>query len=790
MSQDARDHKRPRSILFGYTRFHLAVLLGLFGLITTRAHLANASSPTYTMADLHLYVDARWGRDSNDCETEATACPTIQEAVDKVPKLLRHIVTISVASGNYAGFVLEGFQVNPSFRAGGLGAGLIIQGHTKRLATGTTTKPCNGGGYRPAEVRAPQQLIFDTNVHSTLTDSTQTWIPNDSKLRGRKLCLTSGVAEGECLAIEDNTAHEITLAGYWSDFHYGWFPDRNTPPTPYVVKGVNQYYDGCDIGDAYAITEPDTHLDKAVTLPQGIGGLANGQAKIDPIAAIIVSNVRGGASAGALYAQPADNFEVLISDFDVSRDDPDGHPVRSVAFVDSSDHIGFKYFTTGLHAIPTKWTGLYAGAGLFVFRNSNAWTVQSSYANGTWDPSASSPMIACSRSATADTLVGVFGNVVDDMPAYFGDENVDGTTCHSSVMFGGESIRHTGGNFTLPPDPNSPGKVLGCEGSGSPVAAITFQSAALVHFVGTKINGSRQCPSSYTLLTPMILAACVKLGDVSDLGFGRAYFEGGDFSKCSGSGIKIAGDWMVAFIEPTTSAEGPNGQNRGNAIEATNGAKVYGLYCASNSAPTPPPTPTPGPPPTPVPPARNPCANGGANKLRATDNDLAFDNVGTSFSYDQVLQAAGATITDPQRGGLFTYYNGEGASSTSVVPPTWVSYGHGVVYGFTSPPGDLYRAKPSDHVIAMSSQGPGARVIQIPGKSPAGTDYIIIDSSPIKSAGNSITVMPCVLVQNTGACSPDSGLINGAASVVIPGGVDTVIELVSDGMNYWIVSLR
>ena len=43
-------------------------------------------------------------------------------------------------------------------------------------------------------------------------------------------------------------------------------------------------------------------------------------------------------------------------------------------------------------------------------------------------------MISCSRSATADTVIGVFGNVVDHMPAYFGDQVEDQTTCHSSVI--------------------------------------------------------------------------------------------------------------------------------------------------------------------------------------------------------------------------------------------------------------------------------------------------------------------------------------------------------------------
>src|SRR5262249_55490311 len=149
-------------------------------------------------------------------------------------------------------------------------------------------------------------------------------------------------------------------------------------------------------------SEPATHLNRPVSLPQGIGGKANGQGRLDDIAAIIVSNVHGGASATAGNGQPADNFQILIKDFDVLQDDlpPKGngrgdHPVHSVAFVDSSDHVGFKHFTTGING--GQRPGLYSGSGLFVFRNSTAWTVQSSYSNGNAPTTPSGPMISCSR---------------------------------------------------------------------------------------------------------------------------------------------------------------------------------------------------------------------------------------------------------------------------------------------------------------------------------------------------------------------------------------------------------
>src|ERR1700730_5312964 len=65
----------------------------------------------FTDADLNLYVDTA-GNDANDCTGPgASACATIQGAVDKVPKRIRHNVTITVGIGHFAGAVIEGFSV-------------------------------------------------------------------------------------------------------------------------------------------------------------------------------------------------------------------------------------------------------------------------------------------------------------------------------------------------------------------------------------------------------------------------------------------------------------------------------------------------------------------------------------------------------------------------------------------------------------------------------------------------------------------------------------------------------
>jgi hypothetical protein len=857
-------------------------------LIISFAFLFLAQSyPTQTTAPLDYFVSQSLGDDAKSCTSAQEPCLTIQGALDKIPKRLRHVVTVTVAEGYYKGFVIEGFEVHPSWTPNG--AGLIIQGAAQPVspATGTVAgiaSACVGGGQP------------DPNTHATLTDSNQMWTPNDKKLRGRKLCLTSGGGKDECLAIEDNTEKVITLAGYWDDFHAGW---KN-----------------CTAGDAYEITEPATHLKEAVLVPQGVGGVANGQGNRDPShqtwAAIIVSNVHGGASATAGNDQPADNFQVLLKDFDVLADDWNGgHVVHSVAYVDSSDHVGFKHFTAGTNTLSPnqEHRALYQGSALFTFRNSTAWTVQSSYANGDAPTSPSSPMISCSRSATADTVVGVFGNVVDNMPAYFGDEYEDQTSCHSSVIFGGESIRNSGG------DPHATSQ-----------AAITIQSGALVHFVGTKINGSRvdllnlpactqdsdcskpwdnplnpdaKCNQNEKRCTlPFVFTAdCVRLGDARGAGFGRAYFEGGDFSNCNGTGIKIAGNWAATFVNvPTTSAASPNfvqspglkvglyngtdGANNRFGIEAANGARVFGLDRAAqirkggdavlkgtfvfnldageqgttgdiwweqqtdtlrrmtpqggakivnlglvdfdsitpNSLQN-------------LPYANVPIdgSNNNGNKLVAGDVfavvtnggnhakvkvvtygydltirwmtysapnpvrgkfdplNLTFDNAPTGFSYDQVWYASGQTITEPQRGGLFSLGFGEAVSGTSTVPPNWISFGQGVVYGFTSQSGKCYAAREHDHVIGMVSDD--SRNVTILPNRPAGTHYVVIDTSGSINPANTITVS--VTDDKDNSCTqPRVGLINGAQTAMITPGTNRALEIISDGKNYWIISLK
>lgn len=80
------------------------------------AHLNNDTPhssyvPLKTTADLTYYVDTTNGNDSNDGLTAGTALKTIMAAINKIPQVVNHTVTINVAIGTYnETVILAGFS--------------------------------------------------------------------------------------------------------------------------------------------------------------------------------------------------------------------------------------------------------------------------------------------------------------------------------------------------------------------------------------------------------------------------------------------------------------------------------------------------------------------------------------------------------------------------------------------------------------------------------------------------------------------------------------------------------
>ena len=154
--------------------------------------------PDATTGPLTYYVTAT-GSDTNPC-TLALPCLTINTAVNKIPKRIRHLVTINVGVGNFAGAHLTGFLFEESTTSNRI----IING-TPILATlaggvnaGTATSGSNGDGGL---------------TWGTLTSTGAGWTTND--LHGKVVAIVAGKRVGTSRTIVSNTADTVTITGNW-----------------------------------------------------------------------------------------------------------------------------------------------------------------------------------------------------------------------------------------------------------------------------------------------------------------------------------------------------------------------------------------------------------------------------------------------------------------------------------------------------------------------------------------------------------------------------------------------
>lgn len=180
-------------------------------------------------AALSYFVDAALGNDANTCTASgASACLTIQGATNKIPKLLRDGVTVSIAAGNYAGFLVSGFQFDYGFQQAN--SGILFDGTlaNSTLATGVASGTATGG------------TVGADETFGTLVDSGATWTVND--LTGR-LLTTSNTSVA--VVIESNTSTTITIVG---TAVVGW-----AAPVPGVTT--------------YAVQDSATVITSGATLP-------------------------------------------------------------------------------------------------------------------------------------------------------------------------------------------------------------------------------------------------------------------------------------------------------------------------------------------------------------------------------------------------------------------------------------------------------------------------------------------------------------------------------------------
>ncbi len=182
-------------------------------------------SELWTLSDRTLFVETT-GSDAAPC-SQANPCLTVQAALSKLPKKIRHQVVVQLGAGNFGGFYLDGFEIESTTA---VGAWLKVSG---TLGTVTPTTGIGSGA-----VTSATSTNTPTTTWASLTSTGAGWTAND--LRG-KLVEIFGVGAGQVRAIAANTTDTITIAGTWS-----------TTPT---------------VGSTFAIRMPTTSITTAIAWP-------------------------------------------------------------------------------------------------------------------------------------------------------------------------------------------------------------------------------------------------------------------------------------------------------------------------------------------------------------------------------------------------------------------------------------------------------------------------------------------------------------------------------------------
>jgi hypothetical protein len=168
-----------------------------------------------TYAPVNLFVDPT-GNDTNACTAAGTsACASISGALFKLPRFIRHAVSIAVAAGAYStSFNVQDLSLDPNVT-------MTIDGDTvlAALSTGTPT-----GTFTAVTLNTAASL-------ATLTDTGQSWTVNE--LQGLFV-----VVSGQTLPIVSNTATTISV-NVATGVTPGAYEIRRPGPVITVVSTVN-----------------------------------------------------------------------------------------------------------------------------------------------------------------------------------------------------------------------------------------------------------------------------------------------------------------------------------------------------------------------------------------------------------------------------------------------------------------------------------------------------------------------------------------------------------------------
>jgi len=201
-----------------------------------------------TTGDMTFYVRTD-GDDAHDGLSESSALATVEAALAKIPKVLKHAVIVSVGPGEFAGFGLAGFQaLHPN-------GCLLIQGS---WAAATPTTGTASGTSTSGDALS-------------LTDSGQSWTTDD--LKGKVLQVGS-----EYRYIRSNDATQVQVVGAFS---------------------------ASTSGKAYAVVEHGTILNSArssvvYAMIEAIGNLAAGNTLTSPYQ-VSCFRVEGGGYYDAIW---------------------------------------------------------------------------------------------------------------------------------------------------------------------------------------------------------------------------------------------------------------------------------------------------------------------------------------------------------------------------------------------------------------------------------------------------------------------------------------------------------
>lgn len=264
----------------------------------TGAAVTPTNSPNIAQATtgpMSLFVDST-GSDNNDCTDAGTfACATPQGAINKVPLVVRHAVTVAVANGTYPSLRIYGFHF--------VDAGSLAVTANVVAATGLTTGQADGGLTAVSNTAVPAPTISDTN-NAWTTDN----------LKGLFVRITSGAASGQRRIIVANTATALTLAR-----HFATAPSAadgytietggvtlNAASAPFVLSGNTG---SANLSGSFAATITGFNVTAGSIGLQGFGNTVNlslnairattgGQSWTNNTATLSLVNVFSSGSAG------------------------------------------------------------------------------------------------------------------------------------------------------------------------------------------------------------------------------------------------------------------------------------------------------------------------------------------------------------------------------------------------------------------------------------------------------------------------------------------------------------